>query len=85
MADECFGLGRCPLSVVLTCGISCPSAVVTERQEKLLFDAGRHPDADRIERKRRGDGADREHAVFRVVGGGSRARRCPSWWCGPRL
>ncbi|MCX4849928.1 hypothetical protein [Streptomyces sp. NBC_00893] len=36
MADECLGLGRCPLPVVLTCGISCPG--VTERQEELLGD-----------------------------------------------
>ncbi|WP_457468195.1 hypothetical protein [Streptomyces sp. TE4109] len=76
MADECLGLGRCPLSVVLTCGISCPG--VTERQEELLFGAGRHPDADRIERKRLGDGADPDTAWLDTVLGkpveGSRKR-----------
>ncbi|MFI5775401.1 hypothetical protein ACIA74_44930 [Streptomyces sp. NPDC051658] len=67
MADECLGLGRCPLPVVLACGISCPGAVVTERQEELLFGEGRHPDADRIERKRLGDGADPETAWLDTV------------------
>src|SRR6478752_6376270 len=43
----------------------CPG--VTERQEELLFGAGRHPDADRIERKRLGDGADPETAWLDTV------------------
>ncbi|OKJ35031.1 hypothetical protein AMK22_17490 [Streptomyces sp. CB01580] len=32
-------------------------SVVAERQAQLLFGEGRHPDADRLERKRLDDGA----------------------------
>ncbi|NWF30289.1 relaxase domain-containing protein [Streptomyces sp. PKU-EA00015] len=55
-----MGLGLAALG--LTAG-----SVVTERQAELLFGEGRHPDADRMERKRVDDGAAPETARRETV------------------
>ncbi|MGW6744824.1 MobF family relaxase [Streptomyces sp. NPDC055025] len=55
-------LGRGLAALGLTAG-----SVVTERQMELLFGEGRHPDADRIERRLLDDGVDPETARLATV------------------